>query len=159
MTPLPANTDATTSADATPTLAEHDVSGRVGRRDTGNHRIDQDALASAVAELVAARPGGGGVSKKTWTTIVGAVLALVTAVGAGNWTVMSSGDADTQAIVREELRTYGDKMQDKVKGERDALRLEIKSEREADRKEIADIKTSIQKISVDIAVIRAKAEK
>jgi hypothetical protein len=118
---------------------------------------DHSELAEAVAHLVASKSNPK--SRSAMVTIIGSVLALISAAGAGNWAVMSSGDADTQAIVREELQTYGEKVEEKMKAERDMLRLEMQRDREQVHAEVETIKASMQKMQVDIAVIRARAEK
>jgi hypothetical protein len=124
---------------------------------TGSHRIDEGALADAVATILADKTGSK--NKSSLVTIVGTVLALVSAAGAGNFAVMSSGDDETQAIVRTELQSYGDKMEAKVKIERDMLRMEMKRDREEVHTKIEGIEKSTQQTAIDIAVIKSRLEK
>ena len=128
------------------------------RRDiTGSHRVDQSAMAEAVATILAERTGTK--NKSAYVTIVATVLSLFAAGGVGSWQLQASGDEGTQAIVRTELRTYGDKMEAKVKAERDMLRIEMKRDRDEVTAKIEGIEKSTQQTAIDIAVIKARLEK
>lgn len=151
-----------TDSGSIPTMTE-DVAEMIDRRDgdrpTGRHKIDQGELAEAVATLMQDGGGGPKSSRSALVTIIAAVITLAGALGAGNWAVMSSGDADTQAIVREELQTYGDKMEVKIAVERDAVRAEMARDREEVSDKIERIEKTSQQVAVDIAVIKARLEK
>ena len=100
-----------------------------------------------------------GAKNKAIVTLVTTVLGLFAAGGVGSWQLQASGDEGTQAIVREELRSYGDKMEEKVKAERDLLRLEMKRDRDEVTAKIESIEKSTQQTAIDIAVIKARLEK
>jgi predicted phage gp36 major capsid-like protein len=100
----------------------------------------------------------GGKSKSAMVTIATAVIGLFAAGGLGSWQLQASGDEGTQAIVREELRSYGDKMEAKVKAERDLIRLEMKRDRDDVHAKIEGIEKSTQQTAIDIAVIKSRLE-
>ncbi len=128
---------------------------------TGRHRAERGELLEAVAEAIASSGGGGGsgLDRKAIVTILTAVIALASALGAGNWAVMSTGDADTQAMVKAELQIYGDKMELKVGADRQLLRDEMARDRINVADKIAAIEKSTQQTAIDIAVIKSRISK
>lgn len=113
---------------------------------------DDDQLAAAIASVIERAPR----TKSPWLPVIGAVLTLITAAGAGNWAVMSTGDAETQAIVRAELRAYGDRMELRFKDqldERDAASTERRDELQ---NKMTGLELQIRELALDIREIKTR---
>jgi methionine synthase I (cobalamin-dependent) len=155
-------TDKPPAIEGTPTVEASDVATIVERRDAvasgpavpSHSHIDVQALAQAVAEV-----SGKGGNKQLITIVSTIAVVIAGVVGGTGYTVTSSGDANTQQIVREELRAYGEKMEAKVKADRDAIKHEMDRDRERLEKRIESIERNTQKTAVDIAVIRGKLDR
>lgn len=113
--------------------------------------MDTDELADAVADVIARSPP----PKSPWVTIIVGLVTVASAMGAGNWAVMTRGADDTQAVIASALRDHADKIEARDKAEHDALRQESEHDRDALLAKIEKIEVSTQQTAIDVAVIKA----
>lgn len=153
---MPEETPEADNRESVPTLIESRASNEP--LPAPRPHIDYGELAKELAPAMRDLTNGGGVSAKTWATLIGAVLTIASAVGVGNWQVMSEGDDQTQRIIREELQTYGEKMEVKVEGDIDDLRAEFKDSNNAKMERLERIETAVNRTRTDIEVLKAKID-
>jgi hypothetical protein len=71
---------------------------------------------------------------------------------------MQSGDQETQAIVREELRLYGESMEKKVAEDRKEIQAKFDHDRDELAKKIEAIEKNTNRTAIDIAVIKSRLD-
>lgn len=142
-----------------PTATIDDVSRTVGRRDSKRDEPDVQALAMAVVDILNAQGSPQKVSSKTWVTVIGALLAMASALGVGNYTVTSHSDEQLAGIVQSELQTYGDRMETKVKADREALIDQFENDRDKLQDKLNQMDSKMDSMSVDIAVLKERSSK